>query len=183
MISNSQCRETRGFLSMAARTGVTFLLMAAVSVAFAVIPAVNTAYAAETQAPKQEASPVDAQKDKKVDDSSKKTEEPAKKTLPKLVDVGAGKCIPCKKMAPILEELKKEYTGKLDVVFVDVWKEEKEADKYKINLIPTQIFFDAAGKEVYRHEGFFSKADILSKWKELGVELPAPAKTEKTKNK
>lgn len=91
--------------------------------------------------------------------------------LPKLLDLGATKCIPCKMMAPILEELKKTYAGKLEVVFIDVWEKPEEAKQYKINLIPTQIFFDASGKERFRHEGFYSKEDILSKWKELGVDL------------
>jgi thioredoxin 1 len=91
--------------------------------------------------------------------------------LPRLVDLGAGKCIPCKMMAPILEELKKTYAGKLDVVFVDVWEKPDEAKKHNINLIPTQIFYDASGKERFRHEGFFSKEDILAKWKELGADL------------
>jgi thioredoxin 1 len=89
--------------------------------------------------------------------------------LPRLVDLGAGKCIPCKMMAPILEELKKEYRGRLDVTFVDVWEKPDEAKKYNIKIIPTQIFYDASGKELFRHEGFFSKEDILGKWKELGV--------------
>ena len=95
----------------------------------------------------------------------------APKTLPRLVDLGADKCIPCKMMAPILEEMKKQYAGKLDVEFIDVWKNKEAADKYNINLIPTQIFFDAAGKERFRHEGFYSKEDILAKWKEFGVDL------------
>ncbi len=95
----------------------------------------------------------------------------AKKNLPRLLDLGASKCIPCKMMAPILEELKKEYQGRLDVVFIDVWEKPDEAKKYKINLIPTQIFFDASGKELFRHEGFFSKEDILGKWKEFGIAL------------
>jgi len=93
---------------------------------------------------------------------------------PKLVDLGATQCIPCKMMAPILEELKQTYAGKLDVVFVDVWEKPDEAKKYSINLIPTQVFYDASGKERFRHEGFFAKEDILAKWKELGVDLPAP---------
>jgi thioredoxin 1 len=93
------------------------------------------------------------------------------KPLPRLVDLGAGRCIPCKKMAPILEDLKVTCEGKLEVVFIDVWEKEEEAKRYGINIIPTQIFFDAEGKERFRHEGFFSKADILAKWKELGVEL------------
>jgi len=95
----------------------------------------------------------------------------ASKVLPRLVDLGADKCIPCKMMAPILEELKKEYEGRLIVEFIDVWKNPAEAPKYGIKLIPTQIFYDASGKELFRHEGFFSREDILSKWKEFGVDL------------
>ncbi len=91
--------------------------------------------------------------------------------LPKLLDLGANKCIPCKKMAPVLEALKKDCAGKLDVEFIDVWKDESAAKKYGINLIPTQIFYDASGNERYRHEGFYGREDILAKWKELGVTL------------
>jgi thioredoxin 1 len=95
----------------------------------------------------------------------------AVKPLPKLLDLGATKCIPCKKMAPILEELKHEYATRMEVEFIDVWQNPDSAKKYGIQLIPTQIFYDATGKELYRHEGFFGKADILAKWKELGVTL------------
>jgi thioredoxin 1 len=95
----------------------------------------------------------------------------APRKLPKLLDLGAGKCIPCKKMAPILEELKKEYAGKMEVEFVDVWQNPDAANKYGIRLIPTQIFYEATGKELFRHEGFFGKEDILGKWKALGVDL------------
>lgn len=89
--------------------------------------------------------------------------------LPRLLDLGAGKCIPCKMMEPILEELKKEYAGRLEVVFVDVWQDAEAGAKYGIQSIPTQIFFDASGKELFRHTGVFSKEDILAKWKELEV--------------
>ena len=91
--------------------------------------------------------------------------------LPRLVDLGADKCIPCKMMAPILEELKTEYTGKLQVDFIDVWKDPAPGQKAGIRVIPTQIFYDASGKELFRHEGFYSKEDILAKWKELGTDL------------
>ena len=96
------------------------------------------------------------------------------KGLPRMVDLGADKCIPCKMMAPILEQLKSEYEGTLIVDFIDVWKNPDEGPKYGIKLIPTQIFFDASGKERFRHEGFISKEDILAKWKELGVDLTSP---------
>jgi len=93
------------------------------------------------------------------------------KTLPRLVDLGANKCIPCKMMAPILEDLKTTYAGKLDVEFIDVWQDAEAGGKYGIRVIPTQIFFDAAGKELFRHEGFFAKEDILKTWKQYGVNL------------
>ena len=93
--------------------------------------------------------------------------------LPRLVDLGAGKCIPCKQMAPILEELKKEYAGRMEVVFIDVWKNPDAGKAYGVEMIPTQIFYDASGTELFRHTGFFGREDILGKWKELGVELAA----------
>ncbi|MHC4124374.1 MAG: thioredoxin family protein [Planctomycetota bacterium] len=91
--------------------------------------------------------------------------------LPRLVDLGAGKCVACKMMAPILEELRKEYAGIFDVEFIDVWKNRDAGKKYGIKMIPTQIFFDAAGNELFRHVGFFSREDILAKWKELSVDI------------
>lgn len=93
------------------------------------------------------------------------------KDLPILLDLGSDQCIPCKEMAPILEELKTEYAGKFKVEFMDVRKDPLLGTIYNIKLIPTQIFFDASGKELFRHEGFYSKKDILSKWKELGMEM------------
>ncbi|MFZ0034156.1 MAG: thioredoxin family protein [Sedimentisphaerales bacterium] len=93
------------------------------------------------------------------------------KKLPRLVDLGADKCIPCKMMAPILEDLKKDYAGVINVEFIDVWKNPDKSKEYGVTIIPTQIFFDASGKELFRHEGFFPKEDILAKWKEFGIEL------------
>jgi thioredoxin 1 len=91
--------------------------------------------------------------------------------LPRLVDLGATKCVPCKMMKPILDELKSTYVGKLDVVFIDVWENEQAGRQYGIESIPTQIFFNETGKELYRHVGFMPKEDILAKWKELGFNL------------
>jgi thioredoxin 1 len=96
--------------------------------------------------------------------------------LPRLVDLGAGKCIPRKKMAPILEELKKEYAGRMEVEFIDVRKNADALKAYMVEVIPMQIFYHASGKELDRHTGFFGKEDILGKWKELGVELAAAEK-------
>jgi len=91
--------------------------------------------------------------------------------LPKLIDLGADKCIPCKAMAPILEGLKTEYAGKMDVEFIDVWKNPEAGKAFGVEMIPTQIFYDEHGKELFRHTGFFGKEDILGKWKDLGVDV------------
>ncbi len=90
--------------------------------------------------------------------------------------MGADKCIPCKMMAPVLEELKKEYTGILQVDFVDAWKNPNEASKYGVRGIPTQIFYDISGKERGRHMGFISKEDILKGFEQLGISLKKPSK-------
>jgi thioredoxin 1 len=86
-----------------------------------------------------------------------------------LVDLGANSCIPCKMMAPILEKLEKVYRGKAAIVFVDVWKNPDGAEPFKIRVIPTQIFYDKKGKEVYRHEGFMGEKDIVAVLDKLGA--------------
>jgi thioredoxin 1 len=91
--------------------------------------------------------------------------------LPRLVDLGAKQCIPCKMMAPILEDLMENYADQFETEFIDVWEHSEQAEKYGIQTIPTQIFFDAEGNEQFRHEGFMSKEDILANWKKLGVEV------------
>lgn len=92
----------------------------------------------------------------------------AEQPLPKLLDLGADKCVPCKMMENVLEDLEKIYANQLTVEFIDVWKNEEAGRAYQIRMIPTQIFFDPDGKELFRHEGFISEEDILAKWHELG---------------
>ena len=124
-------------------------------------------------APKQSTKKTAQKPSAKKNDPKAKKPDPKKneKPLPKLLDLGADKCIPCKMMTSVLDELTKEYKGKLKVEFIDVWKDRKAAEKYKIQSIPTQIFYDAKGKELYRHVGYYPKADILAKFKELGIKL------------
>ena len=89
-------------------------------------------------------------------------------SLPKLVDVGSDKCIPCIKMAPMLDNLKEDFAGQMDVKFVDAWKNREEASSFGVQMIPTQIFYAEDGKELYRHTGFFAREDILATWQKLG---------------
>jgi thioredoxin 1 len=87
-----------------------------------------------------------------------------------MVDIGAATCIPCKMMAPILEKLDKEYKGKAAIIFLDVRFHRETAISFGINGIPTQIFYDANGKEVQRHLGYMSEAAIVAQFKKMGVE-------------
>lgn len=86
-----------------------------------------------------------------------------------MLDIGATECIPCKMMAPIMEELENEYHGRAAIIFIDVWKNREQGPKFGIRAIPTQIFYDKSGKEVYRHEGFMDKAKIVAMLDKLGV--------------
>ncbi len=86
-----------------------------------------------------------------------------------MIDLGATECIPCKMMAPILEEVKQEYQGRAEIIFIDVWKNPDQAKKYNIRAIPTQIFFDADGVEKERHVGFMDKKKIVATLTKLGA--------------
>jgi thioredoxin 1 len=93
----------------------------------------------------------------------------AKIPLPKLLDFGAGKCIPCKKMAPILKELSEEYKDRVVIKIIEVYEERALTQINRIRLIPTQIFFDSKNKEVFRHEGFMDKDQIKKVFEKMGV--------------
>jgi len=91
--------------------------------------------------------------------------------LPKLLDLGADTCRPCRMMEPILEELSEEYKDEFKVEVINVRLNPAVGRQYGIRAIPVQIFFDAGGNELSRHVGFFSKEDILAKWTELGYDF------------
>jgi thioredoxin 1 len=86
-----------------------------------------------------------------------------------MIDLGATECLPCKMMAPIIEELKSEYAGKADIIFIDVWKNPVEARKYGIRAIPTQIYYNKDGKEAFRNVGFMEKKRIVEVLTRLGA--------------
>jgi thioredoxin 1 len=88
---------------------------------------------------------------------------------PTVIDLGSRSCIQCRKMAPILESLAKEYKGKANVLFIDVHEDQAAGINFRVKMIPTQIFFNAQGKEVKRHIGFMDKGDIVKELKAAGV--------------
>jgi len=88
---------------------------------------------------------------------------------PSVIDFGREGCGPCDMMTPILAELQKTYTGQCNVLFCHVGENPILASRYNVQTIPTQVFFDKEGKEVFRHVGFFPKEQMLAKMAELGV--------------
>ena len=91
------------------------------------------------------------------------------KYLVTFIELGADLCIPCKQMQPIMKDIAKSFADRVQVVFYDVWKDPEPARKYKIQLIPTQIFVDQKGNEIARHVGLFPKEEILELLKKHGV--------------
>lgn len=88
--------------------------------------------------------------------------------LPVLLDLGSDSCAACKTMEPILDEMRETFEGQFHVRFLDARKDRSVVSEYGIRVIPTQIFFDEDGGELFRHQGFYGREDILAKWAELG---------------
>ncbi len=97
-------------------------------------------------------------------DGNRNISDPSKDPRPLLtfVELGSVKCIPCRQMQPVMKAIEEKYGAQIRVVFHDVWKpDQKEfASKYGVRVIPTQVFLDREGKEIFRHEGFFPEAEI-----------------------
>ena len=96
---------------------------------------------------------------------------PAPRARPRLVELGSMRCQACLEMAKVLDALRASQGERLQVDFIDVFEDPAAGDRYGLKMIPTQILYDASGKEVFRHIGYFSHDDILAKYRELGVRL------------
>ncbi len=88
---------------------------------------------------------------------------------PTLIDFGLRTCPVCKKMAPYLESLSTEYRGRANILFIDVRSDQATAQKFRVQMLPTQIFINPQGKEVQRHTGFMDKEGIIKGLKSAGL--------------
>jgi thioredoxin 1 len=93
------------------------------------------------------------------------------KGLPKMIDLGTTTCVPCKMMVPVMEQLRKEYDGKMIVEFINTSENPGSSQEYGISVIPTQIFYDKNGNELTRHTGFIPKEDVIKTFKDFGINL------------
>ena len=97
---------------------------------------------------------------------------PQKQKLWTLKEFGSNRCIPCRKMKPLLAEIANEYKGVLKVEVLEINDHLEEAKKYGITLIPTQVLFDPKGNVQWKHVGFIPKEDLESVLHEKGVKRP-----------
>ena len=67
---------------------------------------------------------------------------------PAVVEFGANACASCREMKPVLEALEREHGERITVVNVDILKARSYIARYSIQLMPTQVFFDAQGREI-----------------------------------
>ena len=88
---------------------------------------------------------------------------------PTMADFGKGWCQPCKAMVPVLEQAARDYAGKANIIYVDMEQYATVALAYGIQVMPTQIFFDAKGAEVDRHMGYMAPPDIEKALARVGV--------------
>jgi thioredoxin 1 len=102
-------------------------------------------------------------------DPGRATQVPVKGVVT-MLDLGAETCLACKKMETIVQKLEKVYEGKVAIVYIDVWKDTDQAERFGVTAVPAQIFFDKEGQEVYRNVGLMSEEDIVKQLKKMGVD-------------
>jgi len=84
---------------------------------------------------------------------------------PTVAEFGANACAACREMKPILEALRRDHGDRISVVDVDLIAQKHMGylQRYRIQLMPTQVFFDAQGRETSRHMGRISAEEILAR--------------------
>lgn len=95
---------------------------------------------------------------------------PRPKALPRMWDYGSDNCVPCMEMEKFLTPMIAEYAGKVDVRIINVYKERELTQRARIQIIPTQIFYDPDGKELFRHVGLYPRDSIIARFKQFGWE-------------
>ncbi len=86
-----------------------------------------------------------------------------------MLELGSVGCIPCEQMKPVMDKLRTTYKDKLEVLFVDVRKDNATGRRFGAHMIPTQVFLDKTGKEFHRHVGFYSFEEIAPVLKQAGL--------------
>jgi thioredoxin 1 len=79
---------------------------------------------------------------------------------PSVVDFGSSRCVPCIQLRPVLREVKDAHSGRINVLYLEVSDHRDLVLRYKVQLVPTVVFFDAKGQEARRKMGFMDREAI-----------------------
>jgi thioredoxin 1 len=82
---------------------------------------------------------------------------------PVIAKLGAEWCPPCRAMAPILVELKRELAGKVIVLDIDVDQNPDISERYNVRSIPLTLFFNSKGQLMTKQVGFMTKQQVIDK--------------------
>lgn len=85
---------------------------------------------------------------------------------PTIIEFGASACASCKQMKVVLDELRRTHGAQIGIAEVDLIKQREVIPRYRIQVMPTQVFFDGQGREIGRHVGVIDGPGILA---HLGV--------------
>lgn len=87
------------------------------------------------------------------------------------IELGSVRCKPCQQMQPVMKSIEEKYPDQVNVIFHDIWTPlgKPMADKFNIQIIPTQVFLDENGVEFFRHEGYFAEGDLVKVLQTKGV--------------
>lgn len=86
---------------------------------------------------------------------------------PTVIEFGAKACASCKEMKVILDELRRTHGTQIGIAEVDLIQQREVIPRYRIQVMPTQVFFDGQGRETGRHVGVIDGPGILAR---LGVQ-------------
>jgi thioredoxin 1 len=105
-----------------------------------------------------------------ADEQAYRVEDLPVKGMVTMIDLGKKTCTQCKMMAPILDKLGKKYEGKAAIVFINLLDDPEQQYRFRLKALPTQIFFNPEGEEVFRHTGFMAEKAIVEQLAKMGVE-------------
>ncbi len=98
---------------------------------------------------------------------------PSQKAQPVILEFSRTQCPMCEFMEKTLAQLKAQYVGQINVQVLHWDPDEKLFKQYQVVFVPTQVFLDASGKEVFRHTGIYTLHELVQKLQELKL-IQAP---------
>lgn len=88
---------------------------------------------------------------------------------PLIVDFGMTRCLQCIQQSKTMDRLKETFGESVLLQFVHIGEQEAMASVYKVMLIPTLVYFDAQGQEVFRNVGQMEHDEMVTKARALGM--------------